>query len=279
MIRSGGWQQRALREVAAFLEADEAVRAVVVTGSLAREHAPLDAWSDIDLVVVLADGMVGRFFPGTAWLSALGEVYGLDQSATPWGGVTRVCFADFRRVDLILIAESSFPVADTWASTPLWAGARALLSRSAVVDAALARAIPPPAFAPVSAERFERMVEQFRFKATLAVGKVVRADLLIALHLALDLVRDCCVLGMMLRDRAAGTTHHRVGGGGNLLVPQLGATQHPYTALGILDSIARSVRIFDDLAQQWDPAHQDHHQPLLAWIDDAREIVIASQAD
>jgi len=279
MMRHGRWQERTLQETAAFFEADEAVRAVLVAGSLAREHGVLDAWSDVDLVVVLADGMMGRFFPGTAWLSALGDVYGLDQSAASWGGVTRVCFADSRRFDLIFIAESAFPAADTWASTPLWAGARALLSRSAAADAALAQAVSPPAFRPVSADQFERMVERFRFKGMLAVSKVVRTDLLIALHLALDLVRDCCVLGMMLRDRASGTAYHRAGGSGNLLVPRLEVTQQPYTALGILDSIAQSIIIFDDLARQWDPAYQDRQQPLLAWIDDARGAVIASQAD
>ncbi len=206
-MRRGRWQERALQEMTAFFEAGDDVRAVLVVGSLAREQGVLDAWSDVDLVVVLADGMMEHFFPGTSWLSALGDVYGLDQSPAPWGGVTRVCFADFRRFDLIFIAESSFPVADTWASTPLGAGVRALLSRSTVADAALGQAVLPPAFRPVAADQFGRMVEQFRFKGMLAVGKVVRTDLLIALHLALDLVRDCCVLGMMLRDRAAGTMH------------------------------------------------------------------------
>jgi hypothetical protein len=43
------------------------------------------------------------------------------------------------------------------------------------------------------------MVQGFRFKSVLAVTKVVRNNLLITLHLAQDLVRDCCVLGSRIR--------------------------------------------------------------------------------
>lgn len=118
---------------------------------------------------------------------------------------------------------------------------------------------------------FQAMARQFWFKGMLATSKVMRTDLLIALHLALDLVRDCCVLGMILRDRDEGTTHHKAGGQGNLVVERLAATQRPYTAAGILDSIERSSIAFDALAAEWSPTYQEQRHPLLAWIAYARE--------
>ncbi len=66
----------------------------------------------------------------------------------------------------------------------------------------------------VTQEQFNEMVHSFRFKSILAVSKkVVGGDLLIALHLAQDLIRDCSVLGIILRDRATGTNIHKYGAG------------------------------------------------------------------
>lgn len=100
--------------------------------------------------------------------------------------------------------------------------------------------------------------------------KVVRDDLLIALHLALDLVRDCCVLGMLLRDRAEGTNHHRHGGIGNIFVAQLRTTARPFDAAGILDSVEQSSILFDSLAAQWSDEYKEHRRPLVAAINRAR---------
>jgi hypothetical protein len=83
------------------------------------------------------------------------------------------------------------------------------------------------------------------------VYKVVRNDLLIALHLAQELIRDCSVLGMMLRDRATGTNIHKHGGIGNQIVAQLEVTQKPFTPVGILDSIRESNEVFENLACEW----------------------------
>jgi hypothetical protein len=104
----------------------------------------------------------------------------------------------------------------------------------------------------------------------LAVYKVVRNDLLIALHLTQDLIRDCCVLGMLLRDRATGTNIHKHGGMGNQLVIQLETTQKPFTSIGILDSIQASHEIFEKLACEWSPAYQEDRHLLLEWIEKAK---------
>ena len=100
--------------------------------------------------------------------------------------------------------------------------------------------------------------------------KVVRDDRLIALHLALDLVRDCCVLGMMLRDRLEGTHIHREGGIGNTVVADLQNTHADYTRNGILDIIEQSAVQFDRLASEWSEAYAHKRAPLIEWIGQIR---------
>jgi hypothetical protein len=99
---------------------------------------------------------------------------------------------------------------------------------------------------------------------------VVRHDLLIALHLTQDLIRDCCVLEMMLRDRETGTNIHRHGGIGNPFVAELEVTQKPFTAIGILDSIAASNEVFENLACEWSTDYQEKRHLLQAWIEKAK---------
>lgn len=117
------------------------------------------------------------------------------------------------------------------------------------------------------------MLNDFLFKATLAVTKIVRCDLLIALHLPLDLIRDCCVMQMMLRDRQEGTTHHASGGIGNDFVGNLNTIPKATTAQDILESIKESADCMDNLIKQWDPGLPDRGGPLIEAIGWAREYV------
>lgn len=105
-----------------------------------------------------------------------------------------------------------------------------------------------------------------------AVHKVARNDLLIAMQL--DLVRDCCVLEMMLRDRAKGTNHHREGGVGNRFVAGFGSFQQPPTALGILRTIEKSSVLLDKLTAHRSDAYRQRRHTLLSWIGWARETVL-----
>ncbi len=147
--------------------------------------------------------------------------------------------------------------------------AHALLALSSV-DAIMAQPMSERNLPPPSPEQFEKMCNQFWFKAVLALTKVARNDLLIARHLSLGLVQDCCVLGMMLRDRATGTTHHRTGGMGNEIIAALQATQQPYTPVGILDSIDLSAVAFDRLASEWSSVYRERRGPLREWLETAR---------
>jgi predicted nucleotidyltransferase len=265
-------QDVVIQDLVALLQPDQDVRAIVLYGSCAHSATEKDAWSDVDLLlVVVGDTAASRYLLALDWLKALGEVYAYEQNANPSTSTTRVCFTDFRRLDIVFTTESALEQIDSWDSISLWNGTRTLFSRSPLIDTILTRKFEHPKPSPISAEQFRAMTNQFWFKATLAVTKVVRGDLLIALHMTLDLMRDCCVLAMLLRDRAAGTNYHRHGGIGSDFVAKLQAANCSYYALDILDSIEQSGITFDSLAAQWSVEYREYRPPLLAAINSARQ--------
>jgi hypothetical protein len=107
----------------------------------------------------------------------------------------------------------------------------------------------------------------------LAAYKVLRDDRLIATHLALDLVRDCCVLGMILRDRTTGTNIHHGGGEWNVLIDSWETPLASYSASGILDCIEKSANQFDQLAHQWLETYREKRYPLLEWLEYIRKTI------
>jgi len=265
-MRTDGWQIEAIAALTPVLEDDPNVRALVLFGSAALSVC--DVWSDIDLLLVVEEQALLRFFPTLDWLQALGDIYAFEQFPQAQGGVTRVCFIDFRRLDLVIVCES-FVAKQDW-SAKLSAGARPLFSRSEAVNRLLATTqiqSPPPLIAPDS---FERMVQQFWYKAVMATTKVVRNDQLIALHLALELLQECCVLQMLLRDRVSGTNQHRDGGIGNVFVAQLEGMPPVYSAASILDMIEQSSRMFDALAEQWSDLYVERHASLRVLLEQAK---------
>jgi hypothetical protein len=170
----------------------------------------------------------------------------------------------------MITTESKAAEIRKWPDVPFYSGVRVIFSRSEVIDEIVAQKQYQQSFPTLSEEEFLKTVRDFRFKSMLAVYKVVRSDLLIGLHLALDLIRDCCVLGMLLRDRAMGTTIHKDGGVGNQPVAQLDVTRKPFTSLGILESIKESNEVFEKLAYEWSSNYQENRQPLLDWIEQAK---------
>ncbi len=274
-MAEGPWQLAAAEELRARLEPDEAVRGLVLIGSCAT--AELDEWSDLDVLLVVADGGVACFHPGMEWLHCLGEPYAIGISEEQAVRAARVYFMDGRRVDVVVIAESALPSALRQSPGLLAGGVRCIFSRSAVVDRALA-AIPPRSRPTPRREQFDRLGRDFWFKGMLAASKVARNDLLVALHLSLDMVRDCCVLGMMLRDRAAGTDHHREGSAGRRFVAGLQAAQQPYTARGILDAIQASAVLFDRLAGEYAHGYREQRRPLLDFVARVRESLPESRS-
>lgn len=271
MIQTGQWQNDAVSDLVTLLEPNQTVRALILFGSYAQDQNERDVWSDVDVLIVTADAVLERFYPATDWLGSFGELFAIDQSANRFWKTTRACFTDMRRIDFGIIAESAFREMDERYRSPFATGYRVLFSRSSIVDAVLERKIMPRQTPVVAPDNFESLVNQFWFKGMLSVQKAMRNDLLIALHLALDMVRDCLVLAMLLRDRAEGKNYHRTGGAYNFVATQLESTQCPHTIEGILASVEQSSIEFDRLAEEWSATYQAHRYPLLEWIDYARQ--------
>lgn len=264
------WHESMLESLISYFEPDRDILGLILIGSLGKPEFHYDYWSDIDILVVVKNNSIDKFFPTVEWATSFGRVYAYSQSADDFKYTTRICYENFNRIDFVMTTEENLARADHWIRAPFFSVRKIIFSRSTVVDEIANQEHFNQKLSPPTEEQFLEMVRDFRFKSMLAVYKVVRNDLLIALHLAQDLVRDCSVLGMMLRDRATGTNIHKHGGIGNELVAQLEKTQKPFTSTGILDSIKASNEIFEKLACEWSDTYQENRHLLFHWIERAR---------
>jgi hypothetical protein len=198
--------------------------------------------------------------------------YAVDQRSDAFTCVTRVCFEDMRRLDVVVTTEAALLQAERWPSVPFADPKRRKLvfSRSAVVDRALAAPLPDPPVRLASDEEFARLSNAFWFRGVMAVTKVVRGDRLVAVHLALDMLRDCCFLTMLLRDRAAGAAFHPAPDRNDRVAAVPGTWDLVYSRGGILDLIERACVGFDKLAAEWTPGYRPRSGPLRSLIDAAR---------
>jgi hypothetical protein len=261
------WHEATLRQLHDLLWADPAVELLAVVGSGAQDR--LDAWSDLDVLLVVKPDALERFASSLAWIEPIGSIYAVERHRGEFSAVVRVCFEDLRRLDLVVTTEAALASHADWPSLPFAAGSRVLFSRAPAAESVLAgpHAPSPPH---IPDQTFADLANGFWFKGVVAVQKVVRGDLLVALHLSLELIQECCVLAMMLRDRELGTTQHR-DGVGNQAAAELETTRRPHTAAGILDSIEQSGIAFDRLATRWSDAYRPRRHPLLAWVASARQ--------
>ena len=260
------WHEEAIKKVVEILRQDQDVKGLLLIGSCSRADVQSDIWSDIDIAIIIDDTALTRYFPATDWVQNFGMPYAFNQNETDDYCVLRVWFKDSKHFDFIIVTEQSLERVDDWTSNPLIYGVRLLFSRSTMLDRALSKEFPSPVHKDFSNEQFIKLVNDFRFKGMMAVTKAARNELLIAVHLSLDMIRDCLLLGMVLRDRETGANHHRDGINGNHFVTELRQTQQPYTVEGVLASIEQSAITFDSLALRWDDSYIDQRNPLLDFI-------------
>jgi hypothetical protein len=262
MLR-GDWQSELIEELRTLLEPDDDVRALVLFGSSAAPELR-DELSDVDVMLVAREGAGGRFFPDRAWFGALGNVFAWEQSARERSGAHRVYFTDGRRLDVVVVEEPVVADVEHWPQHPFRAARRTIFSRSPAADRAVATVYERVPAGPPSAEQFAARANAFWFEAPLAAHKAARGDLLIAAHLQLGLVRSCMELAMILRDRAAGTRHHRKGAPTDaaFLAQAQALLAHDMTGKAVIGAVAAVAQLFDDLAQQWDAAYE-RQLPIL----------------
>lgn len=270
-MRDDGWQGTTLAQLRALLEPDPDVAALVLFGSIAGPREYVDRFSDIDVLLVVRDGVAERFFPSIDWLAPLGRIYTHEQSLRERHRVSRVCFDDLRRIDVVVADEGWCNDIERWPEHPLHGERRAIFSRSPAVDTILRDVRTPIDVRPLSNETLDEMANHFAFAAQLAVHKIVRGDLLIALHLSLLLIADCAVLPLHSRDIDAGTRYHRSGESGDAdQLAALETTRRPHTAAGLLESIEQSTLKFERQVSDLTGEQLVGGSSLLALITDAR---------
>lgn len=240
------WHIPAIAQLSYHFEQDSEVRAVLLAGSVADDDVQADVWSDVDVKVILTDQAVERYYATTDWLEPWGYVVGLERHDSPSVKTLRVCLEGFQRFDFVFIAESTLRQSPYLLRQPC----KVLWSRLPDLETYIAPRSPESEYHNVADADLNPIADLFWFKATVAITKVARNDLLIGMHLALDLARDCLVLQMMQRDREKGTTIHRTGGWGNELVDWLILDRQKPSAQKTLELIKWSCETFDRLAAE-----------------------------
>lgn len=247
------WQEESLSGLSTFFRRDRRVRALVLTGSMATPGATVDDWSDVDLKIILAAAALPEYYDSVAWVARFGELLASDRVESDYGKTLRLCLTPFRRFDLTFIPESVLKTAATLRSNPFGGNRRIVWSRLPKLNCLIASIPPPAPFVDPSGAQLRKIAEDFWFKAAIAIAKAARRDLLVALHLALDLQRDCLLLQMLLRDRRLGTNVHRFGGWGDDIVAELMPRRRRKGSQQVLDVIERACACFDALSGRISP--------------------------
>ncbi len=269
MIASGDWQSACLIELDRLFRPQREVLAVIQYGSTARP-AGLDQWSDIDLLIVVQTGSISHFVPDMAWTRNLGQLFACETYVYDSRAVARLCFEDFRRLDAVFTSPDQLADIGQWGKAYLCGPIRVRFCKEASLLGYLqptARPEPPG----LSPEQFDTMVNRFWFGLMVAGTKVLRKDLVIGRHLALEAAQTCLVLEMVLRDRRAGTNFHREGGESNALAERFAGVGTGPGASGILDILDASAGEFDRLAEAWDVGYRRRSEPFAQWMQAVRE--------
>lgn len=270
MGTDAAWHAPMVQQLSQFFRDQPDAKAFILTGSLAKGKVLADGWSDIDAGIVLADGALDRYTRSTGWLRPLGQVVGIERHDHPQGRTLRVCLEGVRRLDLTFVAESALGAPSSWARNSLYPSFVVLWTRIPGLETRIAALPEPVLVQELPREEIEEMIDAFWLKASVAITKVVRDDLLIGLHLALDLARDCIHLQMMLRDRERGTAIHRTGGWGNELVGRFSRDGQGDSGEAVLDLVASSCELFDELALDLVPGYSPRGPLLYPGIEWAR---------
>jgi hypothetical protein len=234
-----GWQQRALPVLAGLAAEDPRISGLRVHGSAGGLGASADRWSDLDLVITAADlaGAAEGFARRIG--CRLSPVFAASRDGDSSANCVRLVLRDLRRIDITataLAAEDQDPA-------------------SSAPDQDLAEGVA-------------ELIAGFRFDAVLAAVKAARGDVLIGAHLALELARRILVIAMLLRDREAGTAHHRFGGSRwDAWASRLALVPAPCTQAAITAAIRSYAALLDEIAAEWDPRLQPDNGPLFELLD------------
>jgi hypothetical protein len=230
-----GWRQRTLPVLAGLAAEDARISDFRVHGSASGTAASADCWSDLDVLITAAEPVTVAEDFARLIGCRLSPVFAVGRSGNPSAYCVRLVLRDLRRIDITATA----------------------LSGGEHGPASAARSQDP-------ADAVAEATGSFRFDAVLAAVKAAHGDVLIGAHLTLQLARHILVIAMLLRDRDAGTAHHRYGGSRwDAWASRLAQAPAPYTQAGITAAIRSYTAMLDEIVANWDPQAQLDNSPLF----------------
>lgn len=243
------------------LSRDKNVVAAALLGSVASKEN--DEWSDLDFLLIVQE------YTGFNYLDM--PIIGQEIHIEAEHRSVHCLYENMQIIDYIFVEakrlEKNPQILRKFQSKPL----EILFSKNSLITSLLQEIHPRPNFSPMDAKAFEEFQLRFWYQARYTLQRIIRNDLLIALHLALELFQTLLVLRMILRDRELGTNYHRTGGEANHYVQELAIKAQKYDAHAILDLIAEIVSEFDNLASELHPEYQSKKVAMLAFIEKVRE--------
>ncbi len=188
------------------------IHAALVLGSRARNDHPADEWSDLDIVVIVADPT--PYLASADWLANCGEVWVTFLEATAAGGgmERRALFAGGLDVDFAILPYAQVEEMTRLGLPPAVVeifrrGVRVLLDRNGLITRDFTRL--PPLTAPITsltAAAFRETAHDFWYHAVWTAKKLRRGELWTA--------KTCCdgvMKGLLLKALEA---HARAASGG-----------------------------------------------------------------
>ena len=183
-----------LDRVIVWAEAQEFVRAVVVTGSLARDDGSVDAWSDLDAQIIAVD--IAPFIRDDSWLDSLGEVWIRFPLHEP-APYRLVIFAGGLKVDFQFASVSDIQrmIRSGRLSDEYQRGYCVALDKDGLYAQLPPSPRMPPQPAPPSPQQIQAAANEFFFEAIQVAQQIRRREYWVVKHR--DWTMKCLLLRML----------------------------------------------------------------------------------
>lgn len=264
------WQAETTIQLTDNFKENEDIIAFSIFGSTSSTENKFDFWSDIDGLLVVEDESFKKFSDNLKWIEFIGTIFTYQYQPGEHSQTYRLIFEDFKKLDLVVVKESKIDIVAQSYTGPYWKEINVLFSKSGEIAQKLKTTKKEITLTSFTEQQFMDLVNNFWFVASLSLYKVMRNDLLIAQHLALDLYKDCLSLGMILRDRETGSNIHKTGGVGNDIAKNLDIPLERITQLNVLNLIDNCGREFDQLCIKWSKGFLSKHKTLHPYIQKAK---------
>lgn len=159
--------QDLIERIITWAGTQDAVRAVVLTGSLTRANTPKTRFSDVDVELILTD--VAQYTESEAWLNAIGEVWLCFPLENGDDEPTRlVWFAGGKKIDFTLASVDKLQqMADAHRLSDYYElGYQLLVDKDGWAEKLPLPSYPPPTVQKPTAQQFDFVVKEFWFEAT-----------------------------------------------------------------------------------------------------------------